>query len=60
MHTAARAVLFFAAASLTAQQPVAKKPSTGEVWSITPMAQSSLVYARDGSLIGEIGKEWRT
>ncbi|HEY0994602.1 MAG TPA: PBP1A family penicillin-binding protein, partial [Gemmatimonadaceae bacterium] len=27
---------------------------------ITPLPQSSLVYARDGSLIGEIGKEWRT
>lgn len=24
------------------------------------MLQSSLVYARDGSLVGEIGKEWRT
>src|ERR1051325_5011885 len=35
-------------------------PSTGEAWRIVPLAQSSLVYARDGSLIGEIGKEMRT
>ncbi|MBW7934298.1 MAG: transglycosylase domain-containing protein, partial [Gemmatimonadaceae bacterium] len=45
---------------LLAQQPAAPKPSTGEAWQITPLAQSSLVFARDGSLIGEIGREWRT
>lgn len=45
--------------SLDAQQPAAP-PSTGDAWQITPLAQSSLVYARDGSLIGEIGREWRT
>ena len=39
-----------------AQQPA----STGEPWQIIPLAQSSLVYARDGSLIGEIGREQRT
>ena len=43
-----------------AQQPATPKPATGEAWQITPLAQSSLVYARDGALIGEIGKEWRT
>ncbi|MCX5762176.1 MAG: PBP1A family penicillin-binding protein, partial [Gemmatimonadetes bacterium] len=48
-----------AASLLSAQQP-APKPSTGEAWQITPMIQSSLVHARDGSLVGEIGKEWRT
>ncbi|MFA6164976.1 MAG: transglycosylase domain-containing protein [Gemmatimonadaceae bacterium] len=48
------------AAPLAAQQPAAAKPYTGEVWQITPLPQSSQVYARDGSLIGEIGKEWRT
>ncbi|HKO17099.1 MAG TPA: PBP1A family penicillin-binding protein [Gemmatimonadaceae bacterium] len=33
---------------------------TGEAWQIVQPAQSSLVYARDGSLIGEIGRQWRT
>lgn len=30
-----------------------------EAWQITPLPQSTLVFARDGSLIGEIGREWR-
>jgi penicillin-binding protein 2D len=34
--------------------------STGEPWTLIQPPQSSLVYARDGSLIGEIGREWRT
>jgi len=38
----------------------AQTPSTGPVWQIVPQPQSSLVYARDGSLIGEIGTQWRT
>ena len=29
-------------------------------WTIVPQPQASLVYARDGSVIGEIGKEIRT
>ena len=33
---------------------------SGQVWQIVQPPQSSLVYAADGSLIGEIGKEWRT
>ena len=41
-------------------QVVATAPTTGEAWQIVPLPQSSLVYARDGSLIGEIGKQWRT
>jgi penicillin-binding protein 1A len=45
---------------LSAQQPAASKASTGEAWQITPLAQSSQVYARDGTLIGEIGRQWRT
>ncbi len=53
------ALALLAARSLVAQQP-APPPSTGEAWQITPMAQSSLVYARDGAFIGEIGREWRT
>jgi penicillin-binding protein 2D len=31
-----------------------------EPWTIVPVPQASLVFARDGSLIGEIGKEIRT
>lgn len=34
--------------------------AAGEAWRIVRPQQSSLVLARDGSLIGEIGKEWRT
>jgi penicillin-binding protein 1A len=33
---------------------------TGEAWQIIPLPQSSLVFARDGSPIGEIGHEMRT
>ena len=32
----------------------------GEAWQIVPQPQSSLVLARDGSLIGEIGEQFRT
>ena len=34
--------------------------STGEAWQIVPLVQSTLVYASDGSLIGEVGREMRT
>lgn len=37
-----------------------QQTGTGEAWQIITPLQSSLVYARDGSLIGEIGPEWRT
>ena len=47
---------FLAAAPLAAQQ----QQSTGDPWRLVQPPQSSLVYARDGSLIGEIGREWRT
>jgi len=50
-------VLLFTPALLGAQQPQA---ADTEPWTIVPMAQASLVLARDGSLIGEIGKEIRT
>jgi penicillin-binding protein 1A len=45
------------AASASAQDTAHQ---TGEAWRIIPLAQSSLVFARDGSLIGEIGREMRT
>jgi penicillin-binding protein 2D len=51
--------LALAAVTAGAQAPAAAKP-TGEAWQIIAPPQSSLVYARDGSFIGEIGKEWRT
>jgi penicillin-binding protein 1A len=31
-----------------------------EPWRIIPQQQSSVVLARDGSVIGELGQEWRT
>jgi penicillin-binding protein, 1A family len=35
--------------------------STGEAWTIVPLPQSTLVFARDGkTLLGEIGHEFRT
>jgi len=46
---------------LAAQTPVATAPrTTAPAWQIVPQPQSSLVYARDGSLVGEIGRESRT
>jgi penicillin-binding protein 2D len=38
------------------QQPAA----TGEPWRIVNAPQSSVVFARDGSLLGEIGSQWRS
>ena len=48
-------ILFGIAAPLTAQEREQK-----EAWRIVQPPQSSLVFARDGSLIGEIGKQKRT
>src|SRR6478672_305370 len=33
---------------------------TGEVWQIVPQPQSSEIFARDGSLIGEVGSQIRS
>jgi len=49
-------MLLFMPAVASAQQPAANDT---EPWTIVPMPQASLVLARDGSLIGEIGKEIR-
>jgi penicillin-binding protein 1A len=50
------------ARALGAQQgspsPAASQ-STGEAWRIIQPSQSSQVYARDGSLIWEVGVQWR-
>src|SRR5688500_12633252 len=56
---------FALAAPVVAQSPATETPasaprSTGPAWQIVPQPQSSLVYARDGSLIGEIVRESRT
>ena len=40
--------------------PAAAQAVGGEAWRIVPPLQSSVVLARDGSYIGEIGREWRT
>lgn len=54
-------VLALAAARLPGQAvPTPRPAGTGEPWRIVAPAQSSLVLARDGSWIGEIGREWRT
>jgi penicillin-binding protein 1A len=49
--------LLFMPSLAGAQQP---EPRDSAAWTIVPMPQASLVLARDGSLIGEIGKEIRT
>jgi penicillin-binding protein 1A len=48
----------FGAAPASAQD--ASPPGSGEAWQIIQPPQSSLVFARDGSLIGEIGRQFRT
>jgi penicillin-binding protein 2D len=57
LRTLLAALILLTPAFASAQQP---KPADTEPWTITPMPQASLVLARDGSLIGEIGKEIRT
>ena len=47
------------AALLAAALPLAAQ-GTGEAWTIFQPPQSSLVFARDGALLGEIGAQWRT
>ena len=55
-------VLVACAAALpgAARAQQAPPQSTGEAWRIIPLPQSSQVLARDGSLIGEIGRQIRT
>jgi penicillin-binding protein 1A len=47
-------------AALAAPVARGQDAARGEPWRIIDPPQSSLVLARDGSLIGEIGREWRT
>ncbi|HEX9084349.1 MAG TPA: transglycosylase domain-containing protein, partial [Gemmatimonadaceae bacterium] len=57
MRALVLAALVLTPALVAAQQTAANDT---EPWTIVPMPQASLVLARDGSLIGEIGKEIRT
>jgi 1A family penicillin-binding protein len=68
MSSGTRFLLALAAAAplalplaLSAQQ-VAAAPAQvdSEPWKLIQPPQSSLVFGRDGSLIGEVGREWRT
>jgi 1A family penicillin-binding protein len=54
--------LLLALSILGSSPAVAQQSSTTDTaaWTIVPQPQASLVFARDGSLIGEIGKEIRT
>jgi penicillin-binding protein 2D len=58
LFSVASLILALGSASSAAAQDPAQK--TGEAWQIIPLPQSSRVFARDGSLIGEIGRENRT
>jgi 1A family penicillin-binding protein len=53
---AASAFLFLVAPVFSAKA----QRATGEPWQINTLPQASLVFANDGRLIGEIGKELRT
>jgi 1A family penicillin-binding protein len=56
-----RHVLAAVILALAAAPPVlAQGRSTGPAWQIVPQPQSSLVFARDGSLLGDVGRETRT
>ncbi|MFL5543256.1 MAG: transglycosylase domain-containing protein [Gemmatimonadaceae bacterium] len=57
MRALAAVALFFTPTLLGAQQGAS---ADSVAWTILAMPQASLVFARDGSLIGEIGREIRT
>ncbi|MFL5485815.1 MAG: transglycosylase domain-containing protein [Gemmatimonadaceae bacterium] len=57
LRALAAVALFFTPTLLGAQQGAS---ADSVAWTILAMPQASLVFARDGSLIGEIGKEIRT
>jgi 1A family penicillin-binding protein len=59
--TSFRVFLFPALLALSAPPALSSQElESHEPWRLIQPPQSSLVVARDGSLIGEIGKEWRT
>jgi penicillin-binding protein 2D len=53
-------LLLLALAGAAAAQDTTRPGGTGEPWQIIQPPQSSLVFARDGSFIGEIGRQSRT
>ena len=57
IRSALAALLVALPAAATAQ---AAPRNTGPVWQLVAQPQSSLVFARDGSLVGEVGRESRT
>ena len=60
IHSRAMALAAALAGSCLAMAPAAAQQPAGDPARIVPLPQSSLVFARDGSLIGEIGRERRT
>ena len=60
MRTMRAGLLFLLIAGTAAAQDTTKPGGTGEPWQIIQPPQSSLVFARDGSFIGEIGRQART
>ena len=58
-YVARTAALALVPAAL-AGQPAAPPASSGEPWRIVALPQSSLVLARDGTVVGEIGRQIRT
>ena len=69
--TNSRKYLYVAAVALLAAGPTISRSqnsvrvdqaqsNASEAWQIVPQPQSSLVLARDGSLVGEIGRQFRT
>ncbi len=62
MAVSRRPIIFAAIAFASARPARAQDTahSTGEAWQLVQLPQSSLVFARDGTLIGEVGREMRT
>jgi Membrane carboxypeptidase/penicillin-binding protein len=59
-----RSIVVCVAAAVIGAAPIAgaqdSAHKTAEAWQIIQLPQSSLVFARDSSLIGEIGHQMRT
>jgi penicillin-binding protein 1A len=60
MKSTRAAFLVLAVAATASAQDTTKPGGSGEVWQIIQPPQSSIVFARDGSFIGEIGRQTRT
>jgi 1A family penicillin-binding protein len=52
--------LILALAAPAAAQQTARATATGPAWRFVVQPQATVVYARDGSMIGEMGREIRT